>query len=450
MGSAPMSRIEPRIWRYSLVALPAMAALLIVLLIGRPSVVPAAVLAVLVVVITLLAIRAVIRGDRHDEHTLMSLLEAVRQGQYSVRARLPSSARGTPSVLGQINALAIQLQRQHAAEQEASSLLRKTLAALDAGVFLFDHRQALKLVNPAGAEVLASSGSRLLGLTVQQLGLQALMDCPSGAVQSHEFERRSGRWQVTHATLRSAGLPAQLLVIQLVEPILRREQANTFSQLLRVISHEINNSLAPISSMAVSARDLLPSDGVAMDEEHIADIRESLDVISRRSESLQRFIGQYAELARMPRPQLEAVSLAALAATSLAIFPKENVTVESDDLIVLIDRAQMEQVLINLVRNGLESPGSAQVTVRWRHVHGRVVIEVADDGSGLPATSNLFVPFFTTKKGGSGIGLALSRHIIDAHGGTLVLEDRVDGPGAVARIELNTPGGEHGPATRSA
>ncbi|MCE7031489.1 HAMP domain-containing histidine kinase [Lysobacter sp. GX 14042] len=159
--------------------------------------------------------------------------------------------------------------------------------------------------------------------------------------------------------------------------------------------------------------------------------------------ALQRFVGGYARLARLPAPRPAEVVLAPLASRVCGLMDGAPVRLEGDgELRVLADADQLEQVLINLLRNALEAGGGEQVVLRWRADGGNARIEVVDRGPGPPPGDNLFVPFFTTKPGGSGIGLVLSRQIVEAQRGTLVLEPGPDGRGAVATVVLPLPVGQ--------
>ena len=169
-------------------------------------------------------------------------------------------------------------------------------------------------------------------------------------------------------------------------------------------------------------------------------MRRGLSVITSRSESLSRFIGAYARLAKLPRPQLQPLDVAAVrAAAPRASKRALPVKVEAGPQVTVQgDPDQLEQVLINLLRNAADASLTTGGGVRtgWRRDGAMLEIWVKDDGPGLSGTANLFVPFFTTKPGGSGIGLVLSRQIAEGHGGALMLENRTDGPGCVARLRL--------------
>jgi nitrogen fixation/metabolism regulation signal transduction histidine kinase len=372
-------------------------------------------------------------------YTLAGLLEALREGDYSLRG-VQGGVLG--DVVYDINALAERLQQERLQFEESAHLLGKTLAALDSAVFVFDEQLRLRLMNPAGQQLLHAGRHSLFGLDAAELGLAALLDGPADQVTAHAFPHRSGRFQVRHAALRSGGRGGRLLVINDVGRVLREEERQAWQRLLRVLGHEVNNSLAPIQSMAgtlatLAAREPLP-------EDWREDFRSGLEVIGNRAGALARFLAGYSTLARLPRPQRMATDLPGLldkiGRLPLAHVPGRRVTLEEGEaLSIMADADQLDQALINLVRNAVEA-ASADVRVRWRREGERALIEVEDDGPGPPPSDNLFVPFFTTKPGGSGIGLALARQIAEAHDGGVMLIPRADGlPGALARLWLPIP-----------
>lgn len=419
-----------------LVALPALLALGGVLLVGAPSLPEAVALFVLVLLLTFVAWRFV--GQRPSRmQTVVNLLEALREGDYGVRASGAERQDDFGDISRRFNELATRLQDEQRGLQESLQLLSKTLAALDGAVFAFERDGRLRLVNPAGERLLARPAAELLGTDAEALGLSGLFEVASGDIVPYEFAGQAGRWQVGHATLRSRSQEGRLLVVQPMERALREEEAQAFRRLLRVLSHEITNSMAPISSMVETLHGLLPGAGTPLDAEVDGDLRHGLDVIGQRSGALQRFIGQYARLARLPPPQPTMVDVASWCARVVGLFDDARIRIMPGEALSLLgDRDQLEQVLINLLRNAVEAGGDNEVMLSWRRADTRVWVEVIDLGPGLPPSGNLFVPFFTTKVNGAGIGLALSRQIVEAQDGTLELHAREGEQGVVARVSL--------------
>ncbi len=430
MTPAERQRFRP-LW---LVA-PALLALVLVLAAGAPRLPEAIVLLLCVLLLTMALWRWQQRDAGQRLRTLGGLLDALREGDYSVRAA--QDARDADGLLARFNALAQRLQDEQRDSHESLQLLSKTLAALDGAVFAFEQDQRLRLVNPAGERLLGVAAQQAIGQSAQALGLAVLFDVPSGSIQAHAFAGQQGRWQIGHAALRSRSQAGRLLLVQPMERALREEEAQAFRRLLRVLSHEINNSLTPIASIADTLARLLAAAPQALDAELQADLHNGLGVIEQRSAALQRFLGGYARLARLPAPVPAPVALAPLCARVQRLLDDARVQVEvAPSLHACADADQLEQVLINLLRNALEAGGSAPVTLRASADGASVSIEVCDGGAGLPPSDNLFVPFFTTKPGGSGIGLVLSRQILEAQGGSLSLEARTDAQGSVATLRL--------------
>jgi two-component system, NtrC family, nitrogen regulation sensor histidine kinase NtrY len=372
--------------------------------------------------------------------TLSNLLAALREEDFSIRAR--GSRRDDPlgEVLIEVNALADTLRTQRMGALDATSLLRAVMEEIPVAVFAFDPERRLRLVNRAGERVLARPSERLLGLHADTVGLAACLAHEHSPTIAATFPGGTGRWEVRTKTFRQGGLPLELLVLTDVSRSLRDEERQAWQRLIRVLGHEINNSLAPIKSIANSLERMLTREHKPPDWD--TDLRDGLAVISARADSLSRFTAAYAQLARLPAPTLRAVSLPALVARVAGIEQRQPVRVDGGpELTVQADADQLEQLLINLLRNAVDATleQAGTVTVSWAARDGAVQVYVDDEGPGLSNTANLFVPFFTTKPGGSGIGLVLSRQIAEAHGGTLTLENRTPPPGCRATLVLPLP-----------
>jgi nitrogen fixation/metabolism regulation signal transduction histidine kinase len=374
--------------------------------------------------------------------TLSNLLAALRESDFSIRARTPGTgitAAADPlgAVMLEVNVLASTLHDQRLGALEAGALLRTVMLEIDVAVFTFDEAQSLRLVNRAGERLMARPAEQLLEQTAAELGLQPFLDGGSPRIADASFAGGSGRYEVRRTTFREGGRPHQLLVLADVSRPLRDEERQAWQRLIRVIGHEINNSLAPIKSIAGSLESMLARDRKPDDWDD--DMRRGLAVIAARSDSLSRFTTAYARLAKLPAPRLDTVDVPALVRRVAGLETRLPVNVEhGPPVTVRADTDQVEQLLINLVRNGvdaaLETGGG--VSVGWKRDGRNFELWVDDEGKGLTNASNLFVPFFTTKPAGSGIGLVLSRQIAEAHGGTLTLENRTDRQGCRAYVRL--------------
>ncbi len=369
--------------------------------------------------------------------TLSNLLAALREGDYSIRARGARRDDALGEVIMEVNALGATLREQRLGAMEATLLLRTIMSEIDVAIFTFDGRHRLRLVNRAGERLLAQPAERLLGRRAEELGLA---DCLEGDVPRTAqmvFPGGMGRWGVSRTTFREGGLPHQLLVLSDLSRALREEERQAWQRLLRVLGHELNNSLAPIRSIAGSLESLVARDPLPEDWQE--DARGGLAVIASRAEALTRFMQAYSRLARLPQPKFQPVDLPECVHRVAELETRVPVAVVSGPSITIqADSDQLEQLLINLVRNAadaaLETGGGVELV--WRRNGAFIEFTVRDEGPGLSSTANLFVPFFTTKPGGSGIGLALSRQIAEAHGGTLTLQNRQNARGCEARLRL--------------
>jgi PAS domain S-box-containing protein len=337
----------------------------------------------------------------------------------------------------EVNALRETLRGQRLRALEATALLRRVMEEIDVAVFAFDSDDRLRLVNPGGGRLLGQPSERLLGRTAAELDLGDCLAGDSPRTLDAVFPGGAGRWEVRWSTFRQDGLPHRLLVLSDLSRVLRAEEHSAWQRLMRVLGHEINNSLAPIKSLAGSLRTLSQRPGRPGDWEQ--DLQSGLSVIEGRSEALARFMGAYARLARLPPPRLDGVSVPDWVRRVTALENRvQLVVLDGPPVQILADGDQLDQLLINLVRNAADAAAETGgcVTVSWRLRGGAVEVVIEDEGPGLPDPGNLFVPFFTTKANGSGIGLVLSRQIAEAHGGNLALEQRGDRSGARARLRL--------------
>jgi len=369
--------------------------------------------------------------------TLSNLLAALREGDFSIRARGARREGVHGDVMLEMNSLTATLRDQRMDALEATTLLRTIMGEIDVAIFAFDPDRKLRLVNRAGERLLGQPSERVLGLTAEELGLDDCLVGPEQRVLEQAFPRSPGRWEVRRTPFRQGGLPFQLLVLADVSRAMRQEERQTWQRLIRVLSHELNNSLTPIQSIAGSLDSLMRRTERAPDWED--DMRSGLGVISKRSESLVRFLDSYARLARLPEPKLSAMELAPMIRRVVGLETRMPIELdEGDEVEIEADGDQLEQLLINVIRNAVDavSTTGGSVRVGWRLDGDQVKVRVTDEGPGLPNTDNLFVPFFSTKPGGSGIGLVLCRQIAEGHHGSLTISNREDRTGCEALLCL--------------
>ncbi len=369
--------------------------------------------------------------------TLANMLAALRERDYSLRARRHDPEDSLGLVMLELNVLTDELKERRLGALEATALLRRVMAEIDVAVFAFDEAEALRLVNTSGERLLGQPIERLLGRRAVDLGLAACLRGDAPRVLDLVFPAGRGRWEVRRGGFRQGGRPHQFIVLADVSRTLREEERQAWQRLIRVLGHEINNSLSPIKSVAQRLRELVarqPTEAPLRD-----DLQHGLDLIAGRSESLTRFLAAYARLARLPPPKVGLVDVAAWIQRVARLETRLPVEViPGPALSVQADGDQLDQLLINLVANGVDAalPIGGAVRVGWSLVGQDLEVSVQDDGPGVPESANLFVPFFTTKPAGAGIGLVLSRQIAEAHGGVLSLANRTDARGCVARLRL--------------
>jgi nitrogen fixation/metabolism regulation signal transduction histidine kinase len=373
--------------------------------------------------------------------TVATLLEALREGDYLLRGRMDVPGDALGEVIREVNELRDTLSDYRQRAEETVALLRKVIESVDMAVFTFGAEGGLRLANAAGRQLLAIEArgrSDLEALDADSLGLADLLDRTGPAVMEREFPGGQGRWEIRHRSFREGGDTHHLLVISDLSRLLREEERSAWQRLIRVLGHEINNSLAPIQTITDALERRLDAGG-AVAPELEEDLRDGLGLIGSRAASLERFIQGYTLLARLPEPERRPVDIAALVDRVVRFEGLQTVACEGPELIVDADPAQLEQALINLVRNAVEAVnGEGEVRVSWQRRRSNAVIQVDDRGPGLPDSDNLFVPFFTTKPEGNGIGLVLCRRIAEAHGGRLNMGNRKNG-GCRATISLPMP-----------
>ncbi len=377
--------------------------------------------------------------------TLSNLLSAMREEDFSFRAREASSDDALGEVMLEVNALSETLRSQRLGALEATGLLRTVMEEIDVAIFTFDNHRQLRLVNRAGERLLSRPSERLLGFTAGELGLEACLEGEPVRTMELSFPGGSGRWGVRRGSFRQGGLPHDLIVLSDLSRALRDEERQAWQRLIRVLGHELNNSLAPIQSVAQSLESGLSGTANVPELQGEAassileDMRHGLGIIRSRTEALGRFMAAYAKLARLPQPTLAPVNVTEWITRVVKLETRTKVKLEKGPpLIISADADQLEQLLINLVHNATdaarETGGGVKVT--WERFSSHLEVSILDEGPGISNTANLFVPFFTTKPGGSGIGLVLSRQIAEAHGGTLTLQNLRDGRGCEAKLRL--------------
>jgi two-component system nitrogen regulation sensor histidine kinase NtrY len=388
--------------------------------------------------------------------TLSNVISALREEDYSFRARNAVAEDALGELSLEVNALADMLSDEKIRTIEATALLQRVVDEIDAPLFAFDPASVLRLVNPAGEHLLRQSQARMLGRSAADLKLQKCLDADNGSLVELELKASQARWLLRRSSFRQNGVPHTLVVLSDVSRALREEERRAWQRLIRVLGHELSNSLAPIKSIAGSLNSQVSS--TAMDAVVRHDLQHGLEIIEARSASLHRFLEAYRRLAQMPAPVLRDVDLPKLVARVAGLETRIKVCVQPGPTVVFVaDPDQLEQMLINLVRNAADavievaadaaklsapagdstsSDGDRKVRVGWDLSEVDVNLFIEDNGPGLLNPANVFTPFYTTKPGGSGVGLVLSRQIAEAHGGRIEISNRNGQRGCVVKVVL--------------
>jgi nitrogen fixation/metabolism regulation signal transduction histidine kinase len=397
---------------------------------------PALLISLCLLAYLLLVAAALIEGTIRPLQTLSNVVSSLREGDYSFRARGAGTQDALGELAAEINALADLLQKQRVRSLEATALLARILEVMHAPLFAFDRENLLQLVNNAGVQLLGRTHARCFGHTARELGLEILLAAPDQSV--HLFGGKPTRWLLRKAAFRQDGVPHTLLLLADVSLPLQEEEQMAWKRLIRVLGHELSNSLAPIKSIAGSL--LARVDHMEGEDATLHDFRRGLGVVESRADALHRFVQSYRLLAQLPPPRLRPVPLAPLLERVVLLEQRLPVQLDPGPAATLhADPDQLEQMFINLLANAVDASlanGSRPVRATWRIAEASAQIVIEDSGLGIANVENLFVPFYTTKPAGSGVGLALAQQIARAHGGEIRLVNREDAPGARAIVRL--------------
>ncbi len=472
-----------RLWLLALL-LPTFVLAALLLHGAHIALVPAALVLLLLAFAALIAASSFTDQVVRPLQTLANVVAALREDDFSFRARGARRGDSLGDLALEINALAATLQSQRSSALEALTLVERVVGSMQSPVLAFDHESRLRLYNAAAERLFTLTGpSRQspTGRTAEELHLAPLL-----AVNDQELypaasasdtaapgdPRVSGnpRFSVRRTAFRLRGEPHTLLVLADVAAALREEERQAWQRLIRVLGHEINNSLTPIKSIAATLRSRLPnpdrdlhleadleseasishSPPQSIAAENLRDLSRGLAVIEDRAASLNRFLEAYRQLSTLPLPRLQPVPLAPLLERIALLEIRLPVAINpGPPATLLADPDQLQQVFINLIQNAADAALEAAAThtldapptveIAW--VIGaaggpHAAVTITDNGLGLLNPVNLFVPFYTTKPTGSGIGLALAKQILTAHQATLTLTNRPDAQGCIAELHL--------------
>jgi len=426
-----------RAWLFCLLlSLPALVFVGVLFYQNKTSLAPALLAACCLLLYLAMIAAALIEGMFRPLQTLSNVVSSLREGDYSFRARGAGSQDALGELAAEVNALADLLQKQRVRSLEATALLARILEVMHAPIFAFDRNDLLQLVNNAGVALLGLPHARCFGRTAGELGLDHLLAAADQSI--HSFGSKPTRWLLRKAAFRQDGAPHTLLLLADVSLPLQEEEQMAWKRLIRVLGHELSNSLAPIKSIAGSL--LARVENMEGDEATLHDFRRGLGVVESRADALHRFVRSYRQLAQLPPPRLKPVSIGPLLERVVLLEQRLPVQLETGPTALLdADPDQLEQMFINLLANAVDASlanGAQPVRANWRISGPNLLVSIEDRGLGIANTENLFDPFYTTKPAGSGVGLALAQQIARAHGGEIRLVNREDGEGARATVRL--------------
>ncbi len=391
----------------------------------------------------LVACAAMVRNRvRFHLLTLVNLTEAVRLGEYMLRGSHANHRDAKGTLVTNINAIAGALQQQRLETQETRHLLNKILAEVDVAILAFDKSLKLRLANNMALRLLALEEHEAIGKSSGMLGMDFLLsdDDASNEAFEYDFPGASGTWRVQRSQHLERGNSFRLLFIVDLRAALRAEELNVWKRLIQVISHEVNNSITPIISLSATVQSLLSE--VELDDELAGELNGALELIAQRSQHLHYFVRRYAQMARLPAPNKILTDISPLLSRLPALVSDTRVTLDlpSGPLLAYCDPIQLDIVLVNLMKNARDAMiETGVISLRCWQEKGFWQLEIRDEGVGVTNPANLFVPFYSTKKNGNGIGLIVSRQIVESHGGSLGLRNRSDRSGCIAELRLPTP-----------
>ncbi|WJY13501.1 ATP-binding protein [Pectobacteriaceae bacterium CE90] len=368
--------------------------------------------------------------------TLMNLIEAITHNDFSLRGKQQKKNSALNGLIDMINELASSMQQQRLTVKQQQYLVKTVINNIDVAIVAINNQGEVAFLNNTAAKLLNTTPQTIQGQSLESLPFKPLFEQPENSVIEWNFPERHGKFKIGHDSYFEDGLRQRLLFITDVSQLLREEEYRAWRNLLRVMSHEINNTLTPIASLSQVLTSLIPTE----EKEEYQDIRDGLQIIHERANNLKSFVESYRKLASLPKPEKSLQDAGELIRNLLPLFEHRKIVLhDSGRAMINIDAVQIEQLMINILKNADESMADeidGVVTLGWQIKENKFHLDVLDEGHGIGNRDNLFVPFYSTKKNGSGIGLMLSRQIVELHGGYFSLENRRDRTGCKVSITL--------------
>lgn len=357
--------------------------------------------------------------------SLANLVEALNVGDYSLRAKVASEGAGHSDLVNQINRLADSLTSARYDYKESQLLLAKLLKQVGVVIFACDEKNHITMANPAAEAFFSKPESKLVNLSLTDLDVSSLIDAKSNQVILLNINQSASRWHLFKNGFRDQGKQHNLFILSDMETVLSRQEQKAWKDLVRVLSHEINNSLSPIISLTSTLNKLTST--FDLDDDNKSDFQGGLTIIGERAARLNTFIKGYRQLASLPEPNKQPHDLVKVVQNTCELLGYAYEFNKIEACLLEFDAAQLEQCLINIIKNAYEANSQIPFKVTLSKEGDFAVIAIRDFGPGVSNPDNLFVPLYTTKKQGTGIGLALCRQIVLGHNGHISLDNHPEG-----------------------
>lgn len=383
---------------------------------------------------------------------LIYFLESVRYSDFTINFRADNTMGATFRELNQQFNEVLQAFRQARAEKEASLQYLNTIVQhIGTGLITFDGTGQVNIINSAALRMLGIYRLHNLSeLEDKHPRLYELLADLSSGVRELYRTPSDQPLALQGAAIQMHGKWVRIVVLQNIQTELQQQEVESWQNLTRVLRHEIMNSMTPIVSLVGTMRLIVNEDieKSTTNQEAVSDLKEALQTLEKRSKGMMQFVNAYRDFTTLPKPNFASLNVKELLHEVIQLLQTDltavgvlwQVNVKPDNLTVKADSSQIQQVLINLIKNASES-FSAQtnrmISINAYITDSVTVIEVSDNGDGIEpeALDNIFIPFYTTKKTGSGIGLSLSRQILQQHGGQLNVHSEV-GKGTVFSLVI--------------
>jgi nitrogen fixation/metabolism regulation signal transduction histidine kinase len=388
---------------------------------------------------------------------LTLFLESIRYEDFSIRFSADNKLGKSFSMLNHQFNEVLEAFRQTRAEKEANLKYIDTIVQhISIGVLSFDTEGKIELINPAAFRLMGIYRLRNIHeLKTVHPGLAELLMELSSGNKTLYATRQEQQLSIHAATVRLQGRLIKLISIQNIHSELQKKELEAWQNLTKILRHEIMNSVTPIVSLIGTMQEIVDFDIApgAQHQEGISDLREALQTVESRSKGIMNFVNAYRDYTTLPQPQFTSVNVKTLVTSVGSLFQTDmkqagiqfTLEVDAENIEIHADVSQLQMVLINLVKNAMDAlEQTPQATISMKlYINNiqQICVEVTDNGPGIDrdAMNKIFIPFFTTKKKGSGIGLSLSQQIIQMHGGQLkVMSPGINGNGTTFYILLNT------------